>query len=304
MNVIGPLRITAAALAATSVPNSPAPVWSAPVSYALGDQVRASGFEEGAYERVFESLVDGNSGHDPRAGDKTKWLELGATDRFKPFDLKIKDLVTATGSLSYTVTAPALVTGIALLGLQGTAVQVQITNQLGVETCNITRQLIDTTDVYDWHTYFTWDGEYDTEELFFDLPGYAGSQITVTVFGTATVALGQIVMGKHQQLGTTLDGTEIGIEDFSIKERDPFGNAVLIERAFAETVQFQFWMPTNNAARVRRALSRLRAAPAFYFAGQDLAHLGTSVFGFYQDMAIPLSSDGNSFATLEIEGLV
>lgn len=304
MNVIGPVRVTAAALSATSVPESAVPVWSAPVSYAVGDRARVSGFERGAFERVFESLVAGNAGNDPRAGDKSKWLELGATDRFKPFDEKINDLVTATGSLSYTVTAPTLVTGIGVLGLQGASVQVRIVNSVGIETYSVTRQLVDTTGVYDWHSYFTWDGEYDSEELFLDLPCYAGSQITITVSGTGGVALGQIVMGKLHPLGTTLDGTEIGIEDFSIKERDPFGNAVLVERAFAETVQFQFWMPTSSAARVRRVIGALRASPALYFAGAELEHLGTTVFGSYQDMSIPLSSDGNSFATLEIKGLV
>lgn len=303
MNVIGPLHITAAALTATSVPESGAPVWSAPVAYGMGDQVRASGFERGAYERLFESLVDGNAGNDPRAGDATKWLELGATDRFKPFDEKVNDLVTATGSLSYTVTAPALVTGIALLGLQGTAVQVRIVNTVGVETYDETFQLVDTTEVYDWHSYFTWDGEYDSEEIFLDLPGYAGSQITITVTGTGDVALGQIVMGRHQHLGTSLDGTEIGLEDFSVKERDPFGNAILIERDYAETVKFQFWMPTASAKRVRRVVSRLRARPSLYFAGPDLEHLGTTVFGYYEDMSTPLASDGNTFATLEIKGL-
>jgi hypothetical protein len=105
-------------------------------------------------------------------------------------------------------------------------------------------------------------------------------------------------------LGSSLDGTGLGIEDYSTKDRDDFGNALLVERAFAQTVDFQFHLPTKDARRVHRVLSRLRATPSVYFAGEDMVDFGTTVFGFFQDFDIPLASGGTSFASLQIEGLV
>jgi len=296
MKVIAPITVSDAILTDSNVAENDAPAWGNATPYALGAQVMSL-----TSHRVFQSAVADNLGNDPET-DAVNWFPVGATNRWKAFDLTIQDQVQNAGTITYTITTDSLVTGIAFLGLDAAQVRVQI----AAAGYDKTISLVDDSEVVDWFTFFTWDAEeYDTEALFTGLPGYAGNQIVITIGdGSGTARVGQIVLGKVIELGTTLDGATIGIADFSIKEQDAFGNLSLVERGFADETEFPFTLPTTDARRVKRALAKLRATPALYFAGEDLTRYGATVFGFYEDFEIPLSSGGTSFANLTIKGLV
>jgi len=297
MKVIAPITMTDALLVHSNVAESDAPAWDGVTSYDLGAQVMSL-----ASHRVFQAVTGAEAGNDPEVGDLTKWIPVSATNRWKAFDLTIQDQVENPGTITYTITPDSLVTGIAFLGLEAAEVRVQIV-AAGYDK---TISLVDDTEVVDWFSFFTWDAEqFDTEALFTGLPGYSGNEIVITIGdGTGTARVGQIVLGKVVELGVTLDGAAIGITDFSIKEQDDFGNLSLVERGFAAETSFPFKLPTADALRVKRVLTKLRATPSVYFAGEHITHYGATVFGFYEDFEIPLSSGGTSFATLTIKGLV
>ncbi|MBL4726168.1 MAG: hypothetical protein JKY83_05755, partial [Rhizobiaceae bacterium] len=151
----------------------------------------------------------------------------------------------------------SLITGIAFFGLDAESVQVEIYDAGSNLVFDRTKSLIDTTEIVDWFSHFTWASDYDTEAMFIGIPGYSGHQIDITISApTGTASVGQIVLGQVHALGGSLDGTGLGIEDYSTKDRDDFGNALLVERAFAQTVDFQFHLPTKDSRRVHRVLSR------------------------------------------------
>lgn len=306
--VISPIAITDTELTASNISATAYPEWDVSTTYAANDYVYVEGVTGKAFQTVYQSQVGSNLGNDPTEDDGTNWIEIGATDRYKPFDRKISDTVSNSGTITYSIVPGALVTGIGFLGLTAAVVRVQVYDDSSpaVEVFDETRSLVDDTDVVDWYSFFTWeaDAAYDTEAIFDGIPVYVGYQIDITVGdGTGTAAVGQIVIGKVSGLGTTLDGTSISIQDFSTKSRDTFGNAVLVERAFVDETTFTFSLPTGDARRVKRILSGLRATPALYYADADKPEFGATVFGFYQDFDIPLSAGGVSFATLTIEGL-
>ncbi|WP_406646842.1 hypothetical protein QEZ52_00245 [Aliisedimentitalea scapharcae] len=305
MKVIAPMSVTDSEVTSTNIAATVHPVWDAGTTYAANDQVYMTGLSGKAYRTVFESQLGSNLGNDPSADDGTNWIEIGATDRFKPFDRKIADTVSKATSITYQITPSSLVTGIAFFGLDAESVRVQIYDAGLTEVFDETHDLVDDTEIVDWFEYFTWDGIYDSEALFTGVPGYSGHRIDITISApTGTASVGQIVLGRVHNLGTTLDGTGIGSEDFSTKERDTFGNAILIEKPFADTVDFQFSFPTRDARRIKRVLDGIRATPSVYFANDDMTEFGTTVFGFFQNYSVPLGHGGTSFATLEIEGLV
>ena len=164
--------------------------------------------------------------------------------------------------------------------------------------------LTDTSSIVDWFEFYTWPAEYDTEIVFQGVPAYAGYTIDITVSAVgATAEVGEIVLGKMHRLGTTVEGTAIGTIDYSRKERDTFGNAIIIERAFSDTVDFNFAIPVGDTKRVKRILDDVRATPAVYYAGPVSDNYGTTIYGYHTGINIPLASAGVSFATLEIEGL-
>jgi hypothetical protein len=94
----------------------------------------------------------------------------------------------------------------------------------------------------------------------------------------------------------------VNILDFSRKDRDTFGNAILIRRAYADRVTYDAKVLTARAAYVRRALASVRAVPTVYI-GSD-ARAETVVFGFFRDFTITLSGPNVSDCSLEVEGLI
>lgn len=305
MKVIEPVTITDAEFVDSNIATTAHPMWDGATTYSNGQRIYKAAVAGRSYRTVYESQVASNTGNDPATDDGTRWLEIGATDRFKAFDRKIANTVSRASSITYSIAPPSLITGIALFGLDAESVRVQIYDAGGALVFDQLKSLVDTTEIVDWFSFCTWAADYDSEAMFIGIPGYSGHQIDITISApTGTASVGQIVLGQVHALGSTQDGTGLGIDDYSTKDRDDFGNALLIERAFAQTVNFQFHMPTRDARRVHRILSRLRATPSVYFAAEDMTDYGTTVFGFFQDFDIPLSASGTSYATLQIEGLV
>jgi hypothetical protein len=308
MRVIEPLAITDAILTASNVTEDDHAAWNIATAYSIGNRVIKV-----ATHSVYEAVAS-TTGADPDlpanqfdadTNPTGVWLRVGATNRWKAFDRRISDPVSRAGSITYTLTAPRIIDAVAFFGLAAEAVTVTVKDTEGGTVTTETRAIVDTSEIIDWFTYFTWDPMFQTEALFTGLPVYAGYDIEITISAPdGTAQVGQIVPGRARNLGTTTAGTEIGIRDFSRKDRDSFGNAVLIERAFAQTVSFQFAMPTGDERRVQRILSRLRATPAVYYSdAADLAR-ATLVYGFFPDFLAPLASAGVTFATLEVEGLI
>lgn len=255
---------------------------------------------------VYESLVGGNLGVQPVSdvfAAVPKWVKVGATNRWKPFDGTISDPAVNAGDITYDLTLPGHATGLALFGLVASTAKVEVRDLSNVLVYSETRSLTNTEDIIDWYTFYMWDPVYASEALFTGLPGYAGYKVSVTVGGT-NVRVGEIALGKVVALGTSLAGTEIGFEDYSRKDRDDFGNVVLVERGYADTVNFQFAVPITDLRRVKRVVADLRATPAVWFAGEALIDRGATLYGFPAGgLRVPLSLEGRHFASLEIEGL-
>ncbi|WP_299663834.1 hypothetical protein [uncultured Ruegeria sp.] len=305
MKVIVPIDVTDTVLDATNIPVTGLSAWDVGTTYAAGNQVYKEGVSGKPFQLVYESVISSNTGIDPESDDGTNWIEIGATDQYAAFDRKISNTVERATEITYTIAAPSQLTGIAFFGLEAESLTIEVRDTGAQVIYSTTRDLVDSSEIVDWFTFFTWDPEFDTETIFTSVPAYTGYEVDITISAPAgTAKIGQIVLGQLVNLGDTLSGTEIGIEDFSTKDRDQFGNAIIVERPFAQTVDFFFKIPTGDGRRVQRTLSKLRALPSVYFAGEDMEEFGTMVFGFFQDFSIPLDHGGTSFATLEIEGLI
>lgn len=236
------------------------------------------------------------------------WWRLSAW-RATGVDLRIDIRLCIEGETTSNYTGDG-VSGIYVFGPQiepGAAMTAyQFTTGTSVwdqRTYDVTRTIIDNSAVFDAWTYCFEPIVYSAQEIFSGLPIYAGTQVTITISGGGDVELGQIVIGRDYPLGRVLTGSAIGIEDFSRKDRDDFGNAVLIERPYAQTVDFSFCFPSDDAGRVSGVLASLRATPAVYHAGDGTGKFGTTIYGFFRDFSIPLTTNV-SFANLQVEGLI
>jgi len=304
MDIIRPVTVDNTILVSSNVTEDDYAEWSSGTTYNTGDRVIVIG----TTHKVYESLIDSNTGNDPTTDDGTNWLELGATNRWKAFDQKISDQVENTDSIEYTFNdTSSYITAITLFGLSGTELNVTVTdNAVGGdgEVYNTTLSLIDNRDVDDWYSYFFEEFIYKTEAQLLDLPPYLDANLDVTISGETgdTVKVGQIVFGFLVDLGLTTYGTNISIEDFSRKETDAFGNFIIVERPFSKLADYDVKFPTATARKVQETLAQYRATPIVYIGSEDVAY-GTTVYGYFRRFDLTLETPSLSLAAIEVEGL-
>lgn len=300
MQLIKPVTVTDTVLVSSNVPENDYAEWAVGTTYAAGDRVIVL-----SNHSVYESLIGSNTGNDPVTDDGTKWLKLGATNRWKAFDQKIGDRVTNTTSVEYVLSdANSNVTAVAIFGLRGISANVTVTDSVDGEVYNETISLVDNRNIVDWYTYFFEEQAQREEAQFLNIPPYLASdvQVTVTAATGDTAELGQLVLGFLSSLGLTTYGTSISIEDFSRKETDVFGNFIVVERAFAQLADFDVRFPTGNTRKIQRTLAQFRATPIVYIGSDDVSY-ATTIYGFYRRFDLTLEGPSLSFGAIEVEGL-
>tara|TARA_R110000782_G_scaffold270173_1_gene369796 strand:+ start:26 stop:928 length:903 start_codon:yes stop_codon:yes gene_type:complete len=299
MQAIDPLTITDSLFLSSNLAENDYAAWSAGTTYALGARVIVV-----SVHKVYESASSGNTGNDPTTDTTgTNWLEVGATNKWKAFDQHISDPATNANTIQYVINSgTSIISSLAFFGLSADAVQIQV-SYASTEVYNKTFQLLDTSPVIDWYTYFFLRITKLQELLVVDLPSYTDATVTITITDSGEVVkVGQVVLGSLVTLGRTGYGSSIGIEDYSRKERDTFGNVIILERAFAQKANYEVSILTVDARRVQRFLSDYRAKPIVWIGNQDPTY-GLIVYGFYTQFSINLSTYSTSYSTIEVEGL-
>ena len=305
MRVLIPFAVLDANLISTSIAENDFAVWDSATSYSVGDKVIST-----VTHRIYEAL-QASTAVDPTTdvADPPYWLNIGATNRWKAFDKTISDPVTVANgvtSIVYELGAFGIPSNsVTLFGLKGRVASVVVDDATDGEVYNREISLIDNALVNDWFSYFFQPARVKTEAIFESIPPYANADYTIKVEDTSSEEpeLGQIVLGQEYTLGTTGYGTSVSIEDFSRKERDAFGNAIIVERPFAKLIDFDFTVNTNEARRAAILLETVRAVPAVYYSGPDTEKYGTTVYGFFRNWSINLDGPNISNVTLEVEGL-
>ena len=300
MQAIAPLVVSDANLTSSNIPENDHPQWSSLATYALGDRVISL-----VTHKIYESAANSNTGNDPATGNGTFWIEVSATNKYKAFDGKLSDPATQADSIEYVInTGSNIINSMALFRLFADTARVVVEDNASNVVYDETYTLLDNSSVIDWYTYFFEPTSERLEQLLInDIPFYTNATITITLENIgSTVEAGQVVLGQLTSLGRTAYGTEIGIEDFSRKDRDVFGNAIIIERAFAQTADYEVEIDTKDARRVQKFLAKYRTTPLVWIGQEDDAY-GLIVYGFYTQFSINLATPSISYTTIEVEGL-
>lgn len=297
MRVIVPLKMTDAILTDSNVPENDFPVWNGSTSYTTGNKVIVL-----STHRIYEALQN-NVGVNPTTDTADNWLDIAPTNRFAPFDGSLESQAEQASSIEYEFTSDGTYSGIALLNMDASQVTIDIVDAVEGVLPTLTFPLVDNSNVFDWFTYFFAPVLSRKDLIVSNLPIFVNSVVTVNITALTDVKVGEIVLGEDIILGTSLLGGRLGIEDFSSKDRDVFGRTFILERAFANTVDFEFSFPIENSRRVGIVLAGLRARPAVYYTDTSLIEYGANVYGFPRDFRINLTTSNVAFASLEIEGL-
>ena len=297
MKLVRPIAVTDAVLFATNVVESE-PVYSAATSYSIGDRVR--GDTTPTAHTLFEKAGSSGAGH--ALSDPTKWIVVGATNRWSCFDTKVQSQTTRADSIVYTLTVPGLVDTVALLNVAGVSARVKQTDTLEGIVFDQTESLVSDSGITDPYRYAFEPIVRLTDMVVTGLKPYASSTVELTITGPAeTCALGVLLLGLSLDVGGTQFGAGIGVVDYSVKGFDDFGNAEVVERAFAREANFAVWVENARVDHVVNVLAGFRATPVLYVGDTDFG--STAVFGFFRDFNVEIRGPDVSQCSLEVEGL-
>lgn len=252
--------------------------------------------------KLYESLAAGNVGNTPHKST-TQWLDLGSTNRWKLFDQSITSQAENADSMTYVIQTSGRIDSVALLNLS--AASVTITGETladGVVYGPTTYSLVSSVEVTSYWSWFFDRIERKASFIDVDFPPYNDLKVTITITDTGnTVKCGGIVAGLSKKIGGTQYGASLGIQDYSVKTRDDFGNYSVLERAFSKRGSFQVVVDRVSVDGVVNLLEQHRATPAVYV-GAD-GYDSAIIYGYYRDFTVGIQYPTYSLCNIEIEGL-
>lgn len=97
-------------------------------------------------------------------------------------------------------------------------------------------------------------------------------------------------------------GARVGIQDYSVKRRDDWGNISIVERAFSRRANWNMFIKKQDVDLFQNTLAQLRGKPALYIGGEN--YDCTSIYGFYKDFDTIIEYPHYSECSIELEGLI
>jgi hypothetical protein len=298
MKVIKPITVTPAMILASNAVEAYA-AWSSVTTYSK-DQIVDYG------EGYWISLVNSNLNNTPDAVGSTFWAYVSPDNKHAMFDGQVSTQTTSTSPLAVTV-APGIVNSVAMIGLVGSSVTVEMRDGGASPPLYSATLNLDGTIILDWYMYFFEPFVQLGEVVLTDLPPYLNAQITMTLSAGGNVAIGELIFGTAYVLGEAdLDqGANIGIIDYSRKDTDPdTGVTTFVRRAFSKRMSGQFLVGNAQINGVQRILADIRAVPSVFIGSENADYAPLVVYGFYRDFSIDIAYPTKSWCRLEVEGLI
>lgn len=294
MKLIRPITTTDAALVSSTVPETDHAAWASITTYALGARVIKA-------HRIWESTQAANTNHDPQLAGVGWWVDMGPTNRWAMFDGTVNTKTTAAGSMTVAL-VPGRINAIALF--QVVASVATVTMRLGSEVVfERSLSLIDDSSIADWYTYFFEESKQKDYVLMMDLPVFGEAVTTVTLFTpSGNVSCGMCVVGLQEDLGGTLRGPALGINDYSQKITDDFGNSSLTQRSFSKRMGVKMVIDNSEVDKIHTALASVRAMPVVWVGSDKYSSM--LLFGFYRDFEVDIAYVEFSYCTINIEGMI
>lgn len=307
MRVIQPVDlISGAALTSSTIPEP---------DTAAGEVTWTAGTYNAGTQRIlttthliYEVVASPSTTDAPDVGaakDVPTWIVVGYTNRCRMFDGVVGSASNETSApLTVAVTPGRIATAVAAFNMTGVSeVTIQMNDPTEGLVYSETVSLQDNSSVVDWYQYFFSPIVTRSEFVVMDMPSYSQATISVSFDGDTSVSVGTMVMGQQLTLGVACYGTSIQLLDFSRKERDDFGNFIIVPRRTAKLVDFDIRIDKGRIGYVMRNLSALTTIPCVWV-GTDESDDDTIVYGYYKNYINTIDGPVKCSATLQIEGLI
>lgn len=297
MKVVKPVPVTDAVLASSTATEVVA-AYSAGTSYALNDRVLYA-----AADKIYECIQAPCLAQQPDTSP-LYWLAVAPSNEMAMFDDEVSTQTIQASPLTVLL-APGFVNSLALFGMEGSSLQVDVTDGIGGPNVYSRTISLDGTLIADWYQYFFEPSVQLGEVVLTDLPPYSGARMTVSITGAGNVACGHCGIGTFYELGDTQFGATAGIIDFSRKDTSSSGSTILVKRKFSKRMSTSLQLKTSQINKVQRVLADVRATPCAYLGADDITRYAPLVmWGFWREFSIDVAMPTISYCSLDIEGLV
>jgi hypothetical protein len=251
---------------------------------------------------VFESLKDFNLNNIPLSSN-THWLKVSSTNRWRMLDSSISSRTSNLDTVDVVLNIFGRINAVAMLNLRAASVRVIMTNGTEGVVYDRSENLSSTVGINNWYSWYFSPIVRQRGILFSDLPTYQDTELNVIITDIDNMAeIGALVVGNSTLFGVTQYGMNVGIIDFSIKQRDTFGNISVIERGFSRRTSLTVWAENSLVDEIVNVLSDIRAKPAVYEGSEQFG--SSLVYGFYRDFDVAVEMPTASLLDITIEGLI
>lgn len=300
LKVIPPLVITDSNLTSSSVAETDYAAWNSGTTYSIGQRVILT-----STHKVYESLQNSNLNKNPATDTSSPpyWIEVSVTNRWKMFDTSNSTQTTNSNSIVVTITPGKVINAVALLNVDGTSVRVKVTDPTDGVVYDNTVSLNYNGTINNWYNYFFDPIMRKKNVVLTDLPAYGTAAIEITITYTGNTAkCGVCVIGNVNYIGEGIElGASVGIQDYSRKEKNDFGDYVLVQRSYSKRARFSMAVLNDQIDALQELLVDLRTTPCVWI-GDD-RYQSTMIYGFYKDFDIVIAYHLVSDCNIEIEGL-
>lgn len=301
--IIRPLTVTPAILTSSNVPEPDTTQTPPEALWVAGTYTKGTRKTEDHY--LYEVVADPSTTDQPSVGAAKAvptWIKLGADNRWRMFDGSVGSQSTHPGTVAVQLTPGTVVSSLALLNLSGRTALVELYD--GSSPVFSREYSLTDAGVTNWYDYFFSPIGTVSDLVVTDLPAYGNGVLHITVdAGAETAAIGELVIGSLLEVGCAKYDASVGTTSFSKKERDTFGNWVIIKRSNSKRASWNFTFPTSRLAMLNRTFAALDAVPVVWIGSPHPDYEGTIVYGFYRDYDLSYTDPRISSGSVTIEGI-
>jgi hypothetical protein len=273
--------------------------WDATTPYVAGDRVI---YVASNIHNVYEAAAS-TTGDDPYYSTVTpaKWGLVGSTNRWKIFDGMLTSQTVNGGSIDVTLYPIEPIDTVALLNSSAVSARIVVTDASAGTVYDQTHSLVDPAGVQDWYAYFYEPTGRAADFVVTDIPRYANAAVRIVLSSPDYARCGEVVLGRAKDIGYTSYGASVGVQDYSIKQQNAWGDYEIVERPYAKRGEFRIEMPNAGVDALQAMLAAYRSEPVLYIGSEEFG--STLLYGFYKDFAVDIAYPSFSVCTLSVEGL-
>ncbi len=293
LRTVSPLEISDGVIVAQPPVEDTAAAWAAG-AWPTGARVRY-------LHLVYQAGADINDSIPP-PDNPTLWIKVGPTNTWALFNGRTSQSSKFNATASYRFRFGRAVDAVCAIGMadvQSVRVRVLDPTYGSVYDKALTVGLApETADWWDWHF-----GEWTPTGvlgLFTGLPAFPQADVLVDFVGTTGMEVGNLILGNAKEWGLGVEiGASVGIQDFSRKELDEFGNRVLVERTYIGWADMSVPIRRTEIMAIKNYMTKNRAKPILFLGSQDIEAL--NVFGIAKDWSVAIEYHDYSMFAIQLE---